>query len=81
MQATIVLTNARIGIKMSEMKDVAYDIEQLWIDGFNAGQIARQLKLPDSLVLDWIADQGLRPFDQWPNKAQQKLIQDLELDN
>jgi len=63
---------------MSKMKDLAYDIEQLYIDGMNAGQIARELGVPASVVLDWIADQGLRPFSEWDKDAQDRLIQDLQ---
>ena len=45
---------------MSKMAELAYDIEQLYIEGLNAGQIARQLNCPKEIVLDWIADQSLR---------------------
>lgn len=38
------------------MNDLSYEIEQLVIEGLNAGQIARQLNCPDSAVLDWMAD-------------------------
>ena len=62
---------------MSKMAELAYDIEQLYIEGLNAGQIARQLECPKELVLNWIADQGIRPFDEWDVDAQERLIQDL----
>jgi len=45
---------------MSKMSELAYDIEQLYIDGLNAGQIARELNCPKEIVLNWIADQSLR---------------------
>jgi len=45
---------------MSKMSELAYDIEQLYIEGLNAGQIARELNCPKEIVLDWIADQSLR---------------------
>lgn len=64
---------------MSKMKDLAYDIEQLYIEGKNAGQIARALGVPASMVLDWIADHGLKPFSKWDKKAQQRLMDDLDL--
>ena len=56
---------------MSKMAELAYDIEQLYIEGLNAGQIARQLNCPKEIVLAWIesqsvADQpqeGFDPFD------------------
>ena len=62
---------------MSKMEELAYDIEQLYIEGQNAGQIARQLNCPKEIVLDWIADQGIRPFDEWDVDAQERLIQDI----
>lgn len=63
---------------MSKMAELAYDIEQLYIEGLNAGQIARQLNCPKELVLDWIADQGIRPFDEWDVDAQERLIRDIK---
>ncbi len=62
---------------MSKMSELAYDIEQLYIEGLNAGQIARQLNCPKEIVLDWIADQGCKPFDEWDTDAQERLIRDL----
>lgn len=62
---------------MSKMAELAYDIEQLYIEGLNAGQIARSLNCPKEIVLNWIADQGLRPFDEWDVDAQERLIKDL----
>jgi orotate phosphoribosyltransferase-like protein len=41
------------------MNELAYDIEQLYIEGLNAGQIARELNCPKEIVLAWIADQSL----------------------
>jgi len=63
---------------MSKMAELAYDIEQLYIEGLNAGQIARQLNCPKEIVLDWIADQGIRPFDEWDVDAQERLIRDIK---
>lgn len=62
---------------MSKMSELAYGIEQLYIEGKNAGQIARELNCPKSMVLNWIADQGLKPFDEWDASAQQRLINDI----
>ncbi len=62
---------------MSKMAELAYDIEQLYIEGLNAGQIARQLNCPKEIVLNWIADQGIRPFDEWDVDAQERLIRDI----
>jgi hypothetical protein len=36
---------------MSIMKDLAYDIEQLYIEGFNSRAIATQLECPIEIVL------------------------------
>lgn len=44
---------------MSKMADLAYDIEQLFIEGLNAGEIARELGCPVSLVFDWMAAESL----------------------
>jgi orotate phosphoribosyltransferase-like protein len=62
---------------MSKMSDLSYDIEQLYIEGLNAGQIARELECPKELVLAWIADQSLKPFDEWPEDAQNRLIRNI----
>lgn len=62
---------------MGAMKDLSYDIEQLFIEGLNAGQIARELDCPKEIVFQWIADQSIRPFDQWKPDAQERLIKDL----
>lgn len=62
---------------MSKMSDLAYDIEQLYIEGLNAGQIARELGCPKELVLGWIAEQGCKPFDEWDEDAQNRLINDI----
>jgi len=64
---------------MSKMAELDYDIEQLWIEGLNAGQIAGQLNCDKSQVLAWIAERGIKPFGQWNKAAQQRLIQDLNL--
>jgi len=62
---------------MSKLKDLAYDIESLYIDGLSAKAIARELECPLEIVLSWIADQGCKPFDEWDADAQERLIQDL----
>ena len=36
---------------MSTMKDLAYDIEQLYIEGFNSRAIAQELECPIEIVL------------------------------
>jgi transposase len=42
---------------MTKLKDVAYDIEQLYIDGFSPSRIAKILDIEASLVYDWLDEQ------------------------
>ena len=65
---------------MSKMKDLSYDIEQLYIEGLNPVQIAQELDCSKELVIAWIVDQGITPFDEWSLAAKQRLIQDLGID-
>lgn len=44
---------------MSKLAELAYDIEQLYIEGLNAGQIARELNCPKEIVEAWIKDNSL----------------------
>jgi hypothetical protein len=62
---------------MSKMNELSWDIEQLYIEGKNVGQIARELNCPKSMILDWIKGQGLQPFYKWNKRAQENLIRDL----
>jgi hypothetical protein len=39
---------------MSKMAELAYDIEQLYIEGFSPVSISAQLGCPLSLVYDWL---------------------------
>ena len=39
---------------MSVMSEVAYDIEQLYIEGFSPKSIAVQLECPLELVYNWL---------------------------
>ena len=45
--------------KRYSMSDVAYDIEQLYIEGYRPLSIAAQLDIPVELVYDWIEDSNL----------------------
>jgi uncharacterized protein YjcR len=62
---------------MSKMSELAHDIEQLYVDGMSAKQIANALACPINLVTDWLVEQNIRPFEAWSAKAQQRLIEDL----
>ena len=39
---------------MSKMAELAYDIEQLYIEGYSPKSIAVQLECPLSVVYDWL---------------------------
>ena len=44
---------------MSALKDLGYDIEQLFIDGFSPSRIATILECPVGTVYDWLEANGL----------------------
>lgn len=48
---------------MSKLADVAYDIEQLYIEGFKPVSIAAQLDIPLSMVYDWLEQTNLDDID------------------
>ena len=50
---------------MSVMSEVAYDIEQLYIEGEHPTKIARNLGIPLSLVYDWLEDTGVSEDDEF----------------
>ena len=41
---------------MSKMSDLAYDIEQLYIEGFSPKTIAAMLECPIEIVYGWLKD-------------------------
>lgn len=49
---------------MSKMSDLAYDIEQLYIEGFSAKSIAAQLECPIEQVLGFLEDNGVADAPQ-----------------
>lgn len=49
---------------MTKLKDVAYDIEQLYIDGFSPTRIAKILEIPLGLVYDWLEEQNVAESPQ-----------------
>ena len=49
---------------MSTIKDMIYDIEQLYIDGLSAKQIAEQLNCPLGVVKGWIDGNGVADLPQ-----------------
>jgi len=49
---------------MSKMAELAYDIEQLYIEGFSPKSISVQLECPLEIVYGWIEDQGVAEAPQ-----------------
>ena len=48
---------------MSKMAELAYDIEQLYIEGYSPKSIAIQLECPLEIVYGWIEEQGVDSAD------------------
>jgi hypothetical protein len=44
---------------MSKVAELAYDIEQLYIEGYSPKTIAMMLECPIEMVYGWIEDQGV----------------------
>ena len=49
---------------MSKMSELAYDIEQLYIEGYSARSIAVQLKCPIDVVYGWIESNSVADLPQ-----------------
>ena len=49
---------------MSKVAELAYDIEQLYIDGMSASQIAQELDCPIGIVKGWIDGNGVADMPQ-----------------
>ena len=49
---------------MSALKDLAYDIEQLYIEGLTEKNIAKTLGCPVELVYDWLEENGVADTPQ-----------------
>jgi DNA-directed RNA polymerase specialized sigma24 family protein len=49
---------------MSKMAELAYDIEQLYIDGLSAKRIAQILDVPLDQVLGWLEYEGVADLQQ-----------------
>ena len=41
------------------MSDLAYDIEQLYIEGLHPTKIAKELGIPLTMVYDWLEEQNV----------------------
>jgi hypothetical protein len=49
---------------MSKVAELAYDIEQLYIEGYSPKSIALQLECPIEMVYDWIEGNGCEADDE-----------------
>lgn len=49
---------------MSKVAELAYDIEQLYIEGCHPTKIARILGCPLSMVYDWLEETGVAESPQ-----------------
>jgi len=49
---------------MSKVAELAYDIEQLFIEGYSPKTIAAQLGCPLSIVYDWIEGNGCDTLEE-----------------
>ena len=45
---------------MSKMAELAYDIEQLYIEGMHPTKIARELECPLSVIYDWLESNSIK---------------------
>jgi len=50
---------------MSKMSELAYDIEQLYIEGLSPKAIARELDCPIEIVLAWISEVNVDSTDPY----------------
>ena len=50
---------------MSMMKDLSYDIEQLYIEGFNSRAIAEELGCPIEIVLGALKEMNVEDDKLW----------------
>jgi transposase len=58
---------------MSKMAELAYDIEQLYIEGYSPKSIAVQLECPLSVVYDWLEDVGMGGPEDVVEKQQEEI--------
>lgn len=49
---------------MSKVAELAYDIEQLYIEGMSASMIAQELNCPIGIVKGWIEGNGVADMPQ-----------------
>lgn len=44
---------------MSKMAELAYDIEQMWIEGYSPKTIAAMLECPLETIYEWLEDNSI----------------------
>jgi DNA-directed RNA polymerase specialized sigma24 family protein len=49
---------------MSKVAELAYDIEQMYIEGYSPKTIAAQLGCPLTMVYDWLEETGVAEAPQ-----------------
>lgn len=49
---------------MSKMSELAYDIEQLYIEGYGPRLISQMLECPVEIVYDWIEGNGVEAEEE-----------------
>ena len=49
---------------MSKMAELAYDIEQLYIEGYSPKSIAVQLECPLSTIYDWLESNSIEAGEE-----------------
>jgi len=49
---------------MSKLAELAYDIEQLYIEGFSPKSISVQLECPLSVVYDWLESNSVEASEE-----------------
>lgn len=65
---------------MSKVAELAYDIEQLYIEGYSPKSIAAQLGCPLTMVYDWLEDVGMADDGEVPT-IEQDEFEDEDLSN
>lgn len=51
------------------MSDLAYDIEQLYIEGYSPVSIAAQLNCPLDMIYDWLEQNGCSAEEYSPHST------------
>jgi len=52
---------------MSKLSEIAYDIEQLYVEGLTEKNIAKTLDIPVEMVYDWLTLNGIQDEEFSPN--------------